>query len=396
MDWSIYDYENEAERYMRIEEEKKESKRLKKSLKYSPVQKDSKFYQPAPSTFTPPYAPKQNAAPGSMDEIMQVSRGIQDVDTYVNSQYEENTKTIFKGLKTPDFKKVKTIKSGKIDQGIQTYVSSMGLRVLREKFKVYKYKTVDQKTGDYLITPETEIEVVAENENNFYYIKDGKMASVAKNETSPTFIEPEELEKLYKSHINEMAKNIRRNSNVLQENTKITAEENPLKPKNAEGFISYVKRQFSGIPENTAKFVGNYIYEVFTGKQSPLGEATGMDLETELTKLEPERARKVAKLIADVSEGYMAGYTLQETENPTMAAKVGELSSLLIPNTPGNLIFSGAEKAVGKGLAKVGLKEGSGIIKRVARKGIQGALGFGAFETARQTTAQQQYRYGYG
>ncbi len=365
---------------MRREIEKEETKRLQQSYKKSPVMIGSDFYKPAP----PSPIIKKPLIRDNIDRIMQTSYRIQDPDKYTDIQFKENTRTIFKGLRTPDFSKVRKIKSGRIDEGIQTYISTMGLRPLREPFKVYKYKTVDQETGEYVITPQTEIQVIAENDNNFYYITNGRMASVAKNETSPTKIDQKQLETIYKSHINEMAKNIRKNEKLSKENATITAAnkvsdtKKQMQPKEGEGLFQYIKRSFTellgDIPATTKKLVSEYVYEVFTGDQSMVG------LETELTKLSPENAKKVAAFVSDAAEGYASGSFLQETDNPTVTANVAKLAAFFTPYNPSNYIFKGA----GTGLSKLGLKTGGGLVRRSLVSGAHTGAGFGAVEATEE------------
>jgi hypothetical protein len=268
--YHVFNYENDADRYMRMEAEK--------NRRYS-----SRVAASKSSMFKPDLSIKRTE-PMPKPEPYQYKAEEYDYNT-VEKQYAYNRTTIFKDLKEPDFNKTvkeKTLKPPKI---FGTLLFNIGAKPLARPKKVYKFKTIDSSSGAEVITQQKEIEVCGENESNYYYLTKNGLQSVAKQEVSDSPIDSNTLRLKFMQQINEQAKSMARHMN----DGEIKQREVPLTEK-AGGFLEETK--------DTAKsFMGGVGYQLstplraaadfLTNKESPQNLRTA--LQTVLYELDPTK-----------------------------------------------------------------------------------------------------------
>jgi hypothetical protein len=210
--WEIYDYEVPEDKYVA----KAQSLQLRDyNLATSPASKYSEFTQRTEAL-------KRRTLIGGPDEEetkegvglssktgSETTPGNVDPER-ITSDYVYNINTIFKGLKMPNFSKTSKVVTTKPKENLMPYVG-LGVKPLQMPMTVYQYKKVDPETGTSVIMPQKEIEVVAQNENNYYYYQDSLLKVISKEEVSDTPFDEDTLKRMYMTSINEKATQMRKN-----------------------------------------------------------------------------------------------------------------------------------------------------------------------------------------
>lgn len=192
--YDVYRYENEADQYIRRQEElrKKQEQREAQKLGY-PMAKNAKeafgYTSPEEKSKAYEYDPEKF--------------NTESMYTYNKMAFPE-----LKNLAEPDFKKIEKIKTEKPKPIIGYQLAMMKAKPLAKPFKVYKFKTIDQETGAEVITGQKEIEVIAENEYNFYYLTKYGLQTVNKLEVSKSKFTEKELKEKYMRMFNKQAQNL--------------------------------------------------------------------------------------------------------------------------------------------------------------------------------------------
>jgi hypothetical protein len=199
--WDLYDYDNEATKYIEMEAEKQKRRQQEYASKLSPLHTGGTF---------------DYERQAEMDKELDFD----ELDTEV--QYQYNRKQFFSNMKEPNFDITETVKTTKPNPAAGSLLHSMGVRPLAKPMKVYKFKTIDQETGAEVIVPQKEIEVVAENDNNYYYFTKKGLQTLAKNETSKNKLDSKVLKQRFMMQINKQSQNLAKNmSSNMQAGDKI-------------------------------------------------------------------------------------------------------------------------------------------------------------------------------
>lgn len=233
MNWDIYDYDNDAQKYLKQEAQRKKQIEMQKSWKKSPASLESKYQKEFGTQSGKPVEPESiSTSPlieRPMSPILEMYNRAKKPTEYIKKDYEENIKTLFPKLKKPDFTKTEILGSKKPQKDLAVYAHVSNLSILPVPRKVYKYKVVDPKTEEELITPQKEIIIVAENQHNYYYYQDKVLKSVRKDETTDTKLTSKELEERYMENINQLAIRVRKMAGTsfkkTPDNIKIPEEE---------------------------------------------------------------------------------------------------------------------------------------------------------------------------
>ena len=188
--YDIFEYENSADLYIRLEEERKKDAERQQRIK----------------DYRNQYGLDEYIRGGSYGPQEQPTYGVDSMKT--RDEYTYNKNTFFKNIKEPDFGKTEKIKTEKPKASFGTHLMIMQATPLPKPMKVYKYKTINQEDGAEVITPQKEIEVCGENEHNFYYLTKDGVKSVAKNECSLQKLDPDQLKEMYQTQMNKLAKKI--------------------------------------------------------------------------------------------------------------------------------------------------------------------------------------------
>jgi hypothetical protein len=244
--YDVFEYENEADKYINREKELEHKYQIEKAGQ------KSMLYKPNLS------APTKKAYTPSRNEYSPQT---------IEQQYAFNRVTVFKDLKEPDFKttlKENTIKPGK---SFGSYLAKFNARPLLKAKKVYKFKTIDYDSGASVITQQKEIEVFGENEHNYYYVTKDGIKSVSKQEVSDVPLDPNTLRLKFMQQMNDQAKKIAR----LGNDGSISQRK--------ESFGEKVGNFFGEVKDTASSFIGGFGYEAtapfraagdfLTNKESP-------------------------------------------------------------------------------------------------------------------------------
>jgi hypothetical protein len=187
--WDVYTYENEADKYINLERKRRQDLLGTKGLGLAASEE----------AYNEAYTPMEENKP---------EFGLEDFTD--EQQYRYNRSKFFKGLKEPSFGKIERVSTIKPKASFGQQLALMGAMPLTQPMKVYKFKTIDQETGAEVITNQKEIEVLAENEHNYYYLTKAGIQSVAKNETSMQKLDEKQLKQRFMKQINESSKKMAR------------------------------------------------------------------------------------------------------------------------------------------------------------------------------------------
>ena len=391
--WEIYNYKSNAAKYLeqeearseKVESWKKEQKSLKKVNEVLRKKATPATFETGMAGIREPETP----------EWYKVSQNVQnfDYERSINEEYEVS-KRIFPGLKIPNFKetiKEKTSKP-KPEEDLTSLLSMAGATPTQKK--VWKYKTIDRQSNNEAITQQKEIDIVGENQFNYYYLKGGKIASIPKDECSEYKLSAKELELKFKENINNTAKSVEKNKQ-MQTSFKSTPEDlvtyesgfSPkdfrakIQPKKGEGLIEYIKRQVGLLPTSSreaANRIGDQVFNILTQDQSIIGPIKN------LGKLDTEKAKKVSNVIRDVVEGNLSTYTLESPEQRTAGTTIGELAGFVNPATPASKLFGFGEKV---GTKLVGESAKKILPERILASGVKSGIGFGTYEAGTETVS---------
>lgn len=201
--YDVYDYENESDMYIR--EEQKQSKRINsgKMIGYMTESMEGKAGSSIEDYMSPkpePYTSQTNLDP---------------IDA--ESQYRWNKAILFKDIKEPNFSSIEVVKTVKPTASFGSQMAMLGASPLMKPIKVYKFKAVDTSSGAEVITAQKEIEVVGENQHNYFYITKDGVKSINKAETSATKLDNKDLRLRYVNQMNKQAKSMARNGMLVQE-----------------------------------------------------------------------------------------------------------------------------------------------------------------------------------
>lgn len=389
--YEMYDYESNASKFL-----KKEEKNIKRLKKWKTETKTLRERAVPPTAETGMTGVRTPETP----EWYRISQDVQsfDYERSVDQEYEISKRS-FPGLKIPNFKEVSKAKTTKLTEkeDITGLLSMAGATQITPR-KVYKYKTIDRKSNAEVITPQKEIEVVGENQYNYFYFSGGKLGTIPKDETSTIKLTQKELETKFKENINKTAKLISgREAQFASTPDTLTTEKESLKPLANEPFSYYLDRQLENlknIPTQVKSKLKQYVYGITTGKQSAVG------WETEDTKLTPAQAEKLSTVVGDVAEGLMAGTLAMDVEDRNIANTIGEVYTYVNPISASNALFKLGEKIavkagakfIGRKGARLAIKTGKKIgSKRLARtgfkaaeEGIKGATAMGTLEVGQE------------
>lgn len=203
--YDVYDYENESDKYIKAEKEQERRLNSGKMIGYMTDAMSGKagssitdYVSPEPEP--EPYTPQINTDPRDAE-----------------SQYRWNKATLFKGIKEPNFSSIEVVKTVKPTASFGSQMAMLGGSPLMKPIKIYKFKTVDTSSGAEVITAQKEIEVVGENQHNYFYITKDGVKSINKAETSPTKIDNKDLRLRYVNQMNKQAKEMAKNGMLTQE-----------------------------------------------------------------------------------------------------------------------------------------------------------------------------------
>jgi len=297
------------------------------------------------------------------------------------------------------------------------------LGIVDVKKKVYQYKTTDSQkrcssggdVGGYsIITTPREYNIIGENKDNYYYMKDGVLVSLGKIDVSEKKPDSQELEALWKQSISDIIGTVRgttaADERALEEELKVYGnghieEDIAILEKNG---INYDGLSLAGIRKTA---------DVEREKERPwlqrIGEAEGFG-ET-LSELTSPMSGKFSQRVSEAIPQAASGLGLPEEQpdiNPVMnflSDMVGYGTGLAMPTgggtqSIGSAAYSLGEKATVKAGPKIGAKLGSAVQKyfkspnaykvlespiaqsagREALKGAAGAPLVTAYETAAQ------------
>ena len=187
--WDLYNYDNEAENYIKLDTGELGARPPIKSYT---------------STLSPLYT--------ADDEVKSDELDFDQLD--VETKYRFNKSKFFDNFKEPDFTKTDRIPTIKAKAETGSLFYSLGVRPLSKPMKVYKFKTINQDTGAEVISKQKEIEVIGENDDNYYYLTKKGVQSVAKNEVSKQKLDSETLRVRYMQQMNDQAQAMARNIEV--------------------------------------------------------------------------------------------------------------------------------------------------------------------------------------
>ena len=188
--WDWYKYDNDATERIKMEKEQQKRRQEDYASRLSPLYTGE----------TVDYERQQE-----MDKELDFNE--LDIET----QYNFNRKQFFSTMKEPDFGKIESVKTKSPGLAVGSLLFSMGARPLAMPMKIYKFKTIDQETGAEVIVPQKAIEVIAENENNYYYLTKNGLETVAKNETAKKPLDEKTLKTRFMQQINKQSQNIAKN-----------------------------------------------------------------------------------------------------------------------------------------------------------------------------------------
>jgi hypothetical protein len=372
--FDIYDYKSDAQKYIdqeakRVEEEKKREEERKATAK-----RNKKLQaQAAPPTIQTGMAGLRQP---EQPEWFRVSQQAQqfDYEGSVNQEYEISKRS-FPGLKVPNFKetvKEKTTRPGK-EEDIGTLLSTVGATKIKEK-KVYKYKTIDRKTNAEVVTQQKEIEIVGENQYNYFFLKSGKLASVPKDECSEVKLKKEELELEFKKNINQTAKLVQQKTQGYIGSAEELAR-NPTSFGKAEGVMTEDEMEAKKKEE-----VNNQIQPAKLG----LPEIPVID---EAIRKGVKKFGKTGagQAVQNFMESATYGSLMVPHETKGMAGTVGEIASYLSPASGPNVLFKAGEKGAAKLMTKLGVKEAEKFgVKKLVQGGVKSAGGMFGVSSAQE------------